>query len=486
MPQPYPEPTDELAIPIYVALREGDALRARLLAEQVTRDDPGHERARFYLAQALTRTNAPKKALPLVRKLVRTHPENTWYRAELAHTLEAIGKPEEAITELDNVLKQEPDHDHAARIRTALLRDSGRSREAWDDLHERLDALPDSVSIAIALATVLPADAEPDDVIARLRRGVHNQTTTPDDKRTALYLLARILDARERFDEAFEAAADAGELVNTRTAGFHRQVLESQTPELCAAVEPADLDASHIVLICGMPRSGTTVHESILAAHPEAASAGEFGGLPGIVHEAEVHAREHTVLPSELSTKLARQYLKALRKAAGSTKARVLIDKLPSNHFLLGIASRLLPGVRVIRCRRDPRDTAVSCFLQDFGDRHPYRVSLPALADELALHDRASDRWRDELGESYLESTLEDLIEHPEANTRRVVEHAGLEWDDACLRFHESVGQVRTASATQVRHALNARGVGRWRNYQQHLGPLLERLEHQDSTGDAT
>ncbi|MFG0306059.1 MAG: tetratricopeptide repeat-containing sulfotransferase family protein [Phycisphaerales bacterium JB040] len=476
MPQPYPEPTDERTVPIFVALRDGDPLRARLLAEEAARDEPGNQLARFYLAQALTRTNAPRKALPIVRRLVRADPHNTWYRCELAHALEATGKPEDALKELDDVLEREPDHHHAARLHTSILRNLGRSKEAWDALHHRLDRLPDTANVAVALASVLPSDGDAEDVIARLRRAVHDESTTREDKRTALYHLARILDARARYDEAFEAAADAGELVNTHTAGFHARVLESHTPELCAAVEPADVDASGVVLVCGMPRSGTTVHESILSAHPDAASAGEFGGLPRAVHEAEVHAREHAVTPAELSTRLARQYLKALRSAARAPRARVLIDKLPSNHFLLGIGARLLPGVRVVRCLRDPRDTAVSCFLQDFGDRHPYRISLPALAEELTLHDRAAQRWRSELGDAYLESRLEELIEHPEDNARRLLGHAGLEWDPACLDFHESVGQVRTASTSQVRRGLNARGVGRWRHYERHLRPLLEHL----------
>ncbi|MFT5422535.1 MAG: tetratricopeptide (TPR) repeat protein [Phycisphaerales bacterium] len=459
------------------ALRAGRVSEALAMARAFLRKVPRDPELRFILAQSLTRTNAPGEAVPHLQKLSREFPEHTGFRVELANALDGSGHPEQALQELDRVLQTNPDHDFAIRIRVKLLRGVGRAQQAWDELSARLETLPRTVNIALGLGFVLPKDADPAPVLARLGEVASDESIALPNRRASWYAIAKIQERAAQYDEAFAAAANANALLTAGQADLHHAAMfEQLTPELVESIEPADLDASGVALVCGMPRSGTTLTEQILAAHPSAASAGEFNALPLAVNDVLKPALTGGIVPRELTTKVAKGYLKALRQRAGDPSATLLIDKLPSNHLILALAARLLPGVRIVRCVRDPRDIAVSCYFQDFGSRHAYRARLDTLADELLLHERAAARWRTELGDTYLEHALESLIADPEPVARRLVAHAGLGWDDACLRFHEQGAHVRTASSEQVRSGINASGVGRWKNYEKHLAPLLERL----------
>lgn len=459
------------------ALRAGRFVEARDTARGFLRKMPRDPELRFILAQSLTRTNDPGEAVPILEKLMREFPDHTGFRIEFADALDGSGQPEAALGHLDSVLGRHPDQDYAIRVRVKVLRGIGRAAQAWDELSSRLDELPRTVNTALSLGFVLPRGADPAPVLERLVEVTGNESTTVANRRTAWYTIAKIQERDGRHAEAFDAATNANALLPAGQADHqHAALFDQLNPELVAQIEPAEPNPTRVVLVCGMPRSGTTLAEQILAAHPLAATAGEFNGLPLAVNEALKRALTDGIVPRELTTKIAKGYIKALRARTHDQNATVLIDKLPSNHLILGLAARILPNLRVVRCVRDPRDIAVSCYFQDFGPRHAYRSSLVTLADELLLHERAAARWRAELAERYLEHDLESLVADPEPVARRLVAHAGLEWDDACLRFHERESHVRTASTEQIRSGINASGVGRWKNYESHLAPLTERL----------
>ncbi|MFT5422534.1 MAG: hypothetical protein ACI89L_000299 [Phycisphaerales bacterium] len=480
-PQPYPAPADHPeTIAAFVAMRDGQPQRARAIAEAAITRNANNRVLRFILAQSLTRTNAADKAVRHLQRLVKAEPENVWFLIELANALDGTGHTDDALRQIDRALAIEPDHDFAILIYAQILRGVGEARRAWDELSARIDTLPRTNHVALALGGVIPKDADATEVLERLNTSSHNTALNTAERRGAFFAVAKILDKRGRYDEAFNAAAAANHLVNGPPSDYHAEVFEQLSPKLVASVEPANLDASHVVLVCGMPRSGTTVTEQILAAHPRAATAGEFNGLPLVTEQAAKHAAREGFVPAELATKLAKTYLKSLADHAGTLpagKQTVLIDKLPTNIIILGLVARLLPGVRMIRCTRDLRDIAISCHMQDFGDRLVFRTRLDTLADELLLHERIADRWRADLGNQMLESSLEELIADPEPRARALLAHAGLEWDPSVLRYYETKRHVRTFSVDQVRVGLNASSVGRWKNYERQLAPLIERLQ---------
>ncbi|MFT5422536.1 MAG: tetratricopeptide (TPR) repeat protein [Phycisphaerales bacterium] len=460
------------------AIESADYRGAARLAERARRKHPNDPDVLLLLAQAQTRAGSPASAVRVLRKAAGTMPTDHRVRAELAFALAETGQPEAALLELDTILDSDPTHQHAVYRKCATLRDLGRSSQAWAWLEPRLATLPASWSIAMSVADTYPEALDPAVPIDRIRSVLADPALAAGDRRALLYRLARWLDRAQRHAEAFAAAQGAAALAPPATTDEHEALLARCTPEVLAAIEPATLDESQTAkaaLVCGMPRSGTTITEQILAAHPEAATVGESPVLPQLCYDLLDRVASQGAVPTELTTKAAKKYLKHL--ASAHPNATVVVDKMPQNFMFLGVIARVLPGCRVIRCQRDPRDIALSCFLQDFDDRHPYSNSLDTLADEILRHRAAAARWQTETSLAVFESHLEKLVADPSAHARELVAFVGLPWLDACLDFHTRSAQVRTASAEQIRQGVNTRGIGRWKNYQTQLDPLIKRLD---------
>ena len=234
------------------------------------------------------------------------------------------------------------------------------------------------------------------------------------------------------------------------------------------------------VFIVGMPRSGTTLCEQILAAHRHVHGAGERGALPrmfaalggGVNAEG---ARRIATLGAAQIEAAGRGYLAEL-KALAPDKARI-VDKMPGNYAHLGLVRRMLPGARIIHCVRDPRDIGLSIFTFRFHGQHPYAHDLADLGWTIAQQIRLMDHWKAVLPNPILTVRLQDWVEDFDATLARVLEHLSLEPDPACARFWEADRDVRTASFAQVRQPVNARGLGRWRTYQAELQPLIQELD---------
>jgi hypothetical protein len=219
-----------------------------------------------------------------------------------------------------------------------------------------------------------------------------------------------------------------------------------------------------------MPRSGTTLVEQIISAHPEVHGAGEINLFGALV------SRMSGQLSEAGLQGLAGGYLDATSRL-GPGKAR-LTDKSISSFELIGLIHLCLPNARIIHCRRDLRDVCVSCFSTRFSGGHDYAYDLGELGRFARLHERLMAHWRQVLPPGRIfEVEYEALVEDLEGGARGLVEHLGLGWNEACLRFHESGRNVGTASFAQVRRPIYKDSVGRWRRFAANLGPLLEALD---------
>ncbi|WP_048863368.1 sulfotransferase family protein, partial [Acidisphaera rubrifaciens] len=241
-------------------------------------------------------------------------------------------------------------------------------------------------------------------------------------------------------------------------------------------------DDSAPVFIVGMPRSGTTLAEQILASHAAVHGAGERAAVHNLVHaltdgwaETAEGVRRLAALDAAALDDAAAGFLAELHALAPGA-ARV-VDKMPGNAKHLGFLARLLPGARFIHCTRDPRDIGLSIFQHRFFGYHPYAHDLGDLGHAIAEHSRLMAHWRGVLGGRLIEVALTDWIEDFDATLARVLDFLGLAHDPACARFHEQGRRVRTASAAQVREPVNARGIGKYRAYAAELRPLLAELE---------
>jgi tetratricopeptide (TPR) repeat protein len=317
----------------------------------------------------------------------------------------------------------------------------------------------------------------------------NDAAAVPRDRADAGFALGRILDREGAFDQAFETYRQANKLLRDDRHGrgfvFDRgnfshlidRQIEAHSPDTFAATAGWGIQSDVPIFVVGMPRSGTSLVEQILASHPEVFGAGErteiFTALQRL--EGAQPGCSPTLWDRSATFKEAQEYLDLLSRLSGG--ARHVVDKQPDNVLCLGQIAVMFPQARVIICRRDPRDIALSCYFQRFRD-DPL-VWTDDLADcgfRLREVDRLIDHWRSVLPLPILEVSYESLVGNLEAECRRMIAFAGLPWDPDCLSFHKTERVVATASHWQVRQPLYDASAGRWRHYEAHLGALLTEL----------
>jgi tetratricopeptide (TPR) repeat protein len=309
----------------------------------------------------------------------------------------------------------------------------------------------------------------------------------PRDERSSFcFALARSFEKREDFDRAFAFARQGNELQRHRTQyndararDFVQQSIATFTPALFQQ-DAGGSPSERPLFIVGFPRSGSTLVEQILASHPAAVAGGELVEIPDIrdlLSDVE-GAYPHCVaaLTKEKLEQLALRYLARLDRI--DPKAMRVTDKLPFNFRNLGLIGRMFPQARVIHCRRDPRDIAVSNYFIKFHRPISYAQSLFDFGQYWRNYRRLMKHWDSVLPRSILHVDYERIVANPESEIRRIIEFAGLPWDARCLRFYETESVVRTASMNQIRNPIYSASVGRWRHYAKHLTPLFFELGH--------
>jgi tetratricopeptide (TPR) repeat protein len=254
------------------------------------------------------------------------------------------------------------------------------------------------------------------------------------------------------------------------------------TRELIAAKSGGGDPTRMPIFVMGMPRSGTTLVEQILASHPMVHGAGELQTFNDVV--LEVRGPDGNTLPypdfvpsldAGALKAIGQRYVTLVRKLA-PTGERVT-DKMPSNYYFAGLIHLALPDAKIIHTMRDPVDTCVSCFSKLFSAEQNHTYDLGELGRYYRHYEKLMAHWRRVLPkERMLDVRYEDVVADLEALARRIIAHCGLPWDDRCLAFHKTDRPVRTASAIQVRQPIYASAVGRWKVYEEFLGPLLKEL----------
>ena len=235
------------------------------------------------------------------------------------------------------------------------------------------------------------------------------------------------------------------------------------------------------VFVVGMPRSGTTLTEQILASHHAIAGLGELPDMRMIARKLDYGSPNPESFTSKVAAlgkrevaELAQEYLKAYARAPEG--AARMVDKSPHNFEMLGLIALLFPGAHIIHCRRAPMDNCVAVYLQNFNESHGYNGDLATLGVYYREYLGLMQHWREALHFQMLEADYEATVASLEPSARALVAHVGLDWDENCLRFHESERQVRTPSRWQVRQPIYGSSVDRWKRYEKYLGPLKAAL----------
>jgi Tfp pilus assembly protein PilF len=484
--------------------RNGAVEDAKTAMRQALRNVPSHPAASANLGAFLRITGESEAAEALLRATIAREPDNAGARLNLAADLLQEERGGEALALLGEVEPPAGDlraarHWHLQKSLALLqLRRPGEAKTALEAF-AALGPLPAELAPLWHWRQVLLALAENDPARAREAAGqmeaaldAMGPEAVPEHRIMARYDLAKFWSGQNAPARAFPQWA-AGHALLKRSQRFSRDAHRAFVDASIAAFDArrfAEGPRAHNgdpapVFIVGMPRSGTTLCEQILAAHAQVHGAGERSALGaafatlGGSHDSAEAVRRIAAFEGPLLDGAAARYLAALH-ALAPDKARI-VDKLPGNFNYLGLVGLMLPGAKVIHCVRDPRDIGLSIFTFRFHGVHAYAHDLGDLGWYIAQHDRIMAHWRDALPNAILTVRLADWVGDFDGTLARTLDHLGLPPDPNCARFYEAESRVRTVSRAQVRQPVNARGLGRWRAYADELAPLIAELEQAGS-----
>jgi tetratricopeptide (TPR) repeat protein len=434
--------------------------RAAQAYESALKLRPDLEGALVGLALAKGAFGDAKGAVSLYRRLVRKSPESPLFRINLAINLTQSGKGQEA-----------------ARVAGELIRPGhkGRKRpELSDDVRAR------------ALSAVIDYERERpiEDALSEAREMASRPEVGWDKRTKLLAALGRYEERRGDLDAAMRFWSEQSR-VSSEENPYKRRVMDVYlaetrrvwTPDLVTRLSGMSESREAPILIVGMPRSGTTLVEQILGQHPEVDPGGELYDLGDVTRELMPAGGPAALLERS------EEELRALIRKGGTIYADGLdqyrvsgsrvTDKMPENFKMLGVAAAVMPNLRVLHMRRDPRDVCFSIWKLKFdNDGHAYGNRFEDLAHYYRVHEELIAHWSAILPGVIHTVTYEDLVADPEGEGRRLVEHCGLDWSADLLDFSASDRGVRTASTAQVRERINTKGVGRWRPFE----PRLDRM----------
>lgn len=465
----------------------------RFLVEAVQRD-PNNARYHVSLAKLLLDQRDLAAAETHLATARRLDPSLVEARLLLAHTYFEQGRLANSRTEYRGMLAERP-NDPAINCRMAeVLLELNQRDDALSCLRAALQGDPNCAHALAQLATQL-GDKLPAEEEAALRRLLDNPNLTEGDRAALLFALAQVCDSRRDFGEAADLLQRANHLEHSTWqqsgraysveahANFVNRLLSVFTPALFERTRGFGLDSERPVFIVGLPRSGTTLLEQVLASHSRVFGAGELrfaredfetlgGGSDG-----RCEARAFDILQTidaDTVRRLARGHLDRLNTVNGT--AERFLDKMPDNYLYVGFMSLLFPRARFLHTCRDIRDVAVSCWITHFRDI-PWSNDFDLMASRFMQYHRVMEHWKAVLPVPVLDVHYEEMVSDLEKVARRVIAFLGLEWEPACLEYHRNQRPVRTASLSQVRQPIYRRSVARWRHYQDAMQPLFARLE---------
>jgi Flp pilus assembly protein TadD len=466
---------------IYVAL--DDKRVAAECFERALTIDPNHVDSLNNLANVL-QTRDLDQAIALYRRAVELRPDAAFAHYNLAKALNEDNAFDEAQALYERVIEIDPRHQQARFNLGVLLEQKGRFQEAIGQYLEVQRLRPKHVS---SLANLVAArDYQPDtELIARAEEIAAGHVSSDEDRIKLHRGLGKHYDRVEEYERAFRHFERAKALMRARTAPFDiskvsdamSRLVNTFDRQLFAPESPRGSLSRRPIFIVGLPRSGTTLTEQILASHPAVFGAGEVQEMPIIVKSLRPEYPDSVATMDEATlTDLAERYLAALDSLGGVGAERVT-DKLPLNTLHLGLIAKLFPQATIVHVRRDPLDVAISSFIELFEFEHDYTTRFDDFGGFYLEHQRLMDHWRAVLPIPLFELRYEDLIDNTESVARTLITHCGLKWDPTCMRFQDAERTIRTPSRWQVRQPIYASSVGRWRNYAGHMQALVDLMK---------
>ena len=440
---------------------------------------PAYAEAYFRLGTVLRWRGNFSASETALRRAIKLDPRNADALVGLGQTLSGLGSWDDTKSCIEKAQRLKPRSATVLCARGWVASIEGRFEEAERVLREAVEVDPQCSEAWAWLADLrrmTPADKDWLQGAERvLAKGV-----PPVEEAKLRFAMGKYFNDLESFPRAFKEYKAGNEIYKGVASPYDRaartrfvdEMIRVYTRERLATGAAGTSESRKPVLVVGMMRSGTSLMEQIIASHPDAAGAGELDFWNSTV-EREKTFLQREAPDAQTSRKLADSYLRVLDRR--SQQASRVVDKAPVNSDHLGLIYSALPNARFIYMRRDPIDTCLSCYFQEFASMAAFTLDLSDLAHYYREHHRLIAHWREALpAGTLLEVPYAELIADQEAWSRKVIEFIGLPWDPRCLQFHETARAVVTASNWQVRQRIYSSSVGRWKHYEKFIGPLLE------------
>jgi tetratricopeptide (TPR) repeat protein len=462
---------------------------AQLLLEAVLDLAPEYHTARFDFAQVLVKRHLYQQAQEQAERLLAIAPADRSYRTLYALTQVGLGRHERAIELYRELL---PGAVQPAELHLSIahsLKTLGHQAEAIAEYRAAAAARADFGDAYWSLANLKTYRFE-DSELKRMRAAESAAATSVEDRWHLCFALGKALEDREQYAESFEYYA-RGNAIKRAASRYRPEIIELNTrlqievctPELFARHKESGAAAADPIFIVGLPRSGSTLIEQILASHSAVEGTQELADVPRIV--AELQGRDWDPdsprYPAVLAQMSAADYRRLGAKYLSDTriyrtgKAR-FIDKMPNNFRHIGLIHLMLPNAKIIDARREPMACCFGNFKQLFASGQEFTYSVEDIARYYRTYLELMRHWDAVLPGRVLRVFHEDVVDDLEGNVRRLLEYCALEFEPACVEFHKTERSVRTASSEQVRQPIYREGLDQWRHYEPWLGPLREAL----------
>ena len=477
------QPTDIAAIRMLAELagRIGRYRDAENLLRRAVELAPGFHAARANLATVLHRQNRPSEALAELDRLAAEDPDSSGHANLRAATLGRLGAFEEAIELYDRILAEHPDQPKVWMSRAHVLKTVGRLDDSVHAYRRALALAPTLGEVWWSLANLKTVRFDDEDVAA-MTSALATDGLTAEDRFHLEFALGKAHEDRREAEAAF-ACYDAANrhrraLVSYEagaTSAIVDRMIATLTPDLFARFAGAGHDAPDPIFVLGMPRAGSTLIEQILASHSQVEGTSELPDVPVLSGRIADYPTGLTTTEPALLRELGERYLDRTRVLRREDKPR-FIDKLPNNWLHTGLIHLILPNATIIDARRHPLDCCWSNFKQHFARGQTFTYDLADLGHYYADYVRLMAHFDAVLPGRVHRMVHERLIDDPEGEIRKLLAACGLDFEDACLRFHENTRAVRTPSSEQVRRPISRDGMGAWQPFDARLGPLRDAL----------
>jgi tetratricopeptide (TPR) repeat protein len=419
----------------------------------------------------------PPEAEKYLRRALKLNPKYADARSKLGMSLAFAGRLREAKAAFQKTVKVDPRHAEALLGLGQIARTEGRFAESESFIKRALKVEPKLPGAWAAMNSIRRMTIADSDWLKGAEE-IAGSGISLWQEAELRFAIGKYCDDVEDFERAFENYRRANELLKKVAQKYDRQaqskfadaMIRSHSRETLPPVADGGSASKKPVFVLGMPRSGTSLVEQIIASHPSAKGAGElqFWLDTGRAYAAEL---QKGILDQSVRKKLAEDYLGLL--ALHGPDARLVVDKATFNCDYIGLLHSVFPKARIIYMRRDPIDTCLSIYFQNFSATMRFSMDLGDLADYYRVHQRLMNHWLTVLpAGTVLEVPYEELVADQVAWTHRILDFLELEWDDHCLSFDKTERSVNTNSAWQVRQKIYSRSVQRWRHYERFIGPL--------------